>query len=253
MLMLKCFANIDIKMSNNVTNIGKAKDIKQVGGKAISLAKLLNAGFNVPDGFVIKTGVKLTPAVESEILESFNNLGARYVAVRSSATAEDGKKSSFAGQFDTFLNTTRQDLIANVKKCLDSANSARVEAYSKDMHIAPGKVAVIVQKMVEPDFSGVAFSANPVTNDRNQIIIETTGGLGDKLVSGEITPDTYIVSDGRITSSNLKQLLSNNDIHELCNIIRKVETLFGFPVDVEWAFAGSEFYILQSRPITTLG
>lgn len=237
---------------SEIINLKSANDLNLVGGKAKSLSRLISGGFNVAPGFVITTAAKMSPKLEGAVLAKFDEMKFDKVAVRSSAVAEDGKKSSFAGQFDTFLNTSRKGLISNIKKCLDSANSPRVEAYSEDMHISPGKVAVIIQKMVEPDFSGVAFSANPITSDRSQIIIEATEGLGDKLVSGEITPDTYVVSDGQITSSSLKQLLSDDDILELCQIIRKVETLFGFPVDVEWVLAAGKFYTLQSRPITTL-
>ncbi len=235
-----------------IINLETADDIKLFGGKAASLAKLMRGGFNVPSGFVIGTNAKMSPALESEIMKWVEALGLERVAVRSSAVAEDGQKSSWAGQFESFLNINKNELIVKIKECISSANSARALAYSKDMDTLPGKVAVIVQKMVRPDFAGVAFSANPINNSKDEIVIEATKGLGDKLVSGDITPDTYVVKLTNITRSSPDPLLTDKQIGDLSGLVRDIEAFFGFPVDVEWAYAGGKFYVLQSRPITTI-
>jgi pyruvate,water dikinase len=230
-----------------------AGDATVVGGKASSLARLIKAGFNVPEGFVVPASVKEM----DEALEYFDKLGASEAAVRSSAVAEDGAKDAWAGQMETFLNVGRADLTDKISLCMDSAGSARAKAYARQKNVSAGKVAVIVQKMVPADVSGVTFSVNPVTNDRSQMVIESVAGLGEKLVSGSATPDTYITSRiGDMIENHLvgkKPNLSEIQIRELAEKISQIEKLFNFPVDVEWAFAGSELFILQSRPITTLG
>lgn len=239
-------------MNSEIIKLKSAKDLNLVGGKAKSLATLMVGGFNVADGFVITTAAMLSPDLEVKILENFDQLNSLLVAVRSSAVGEDGKHSSFAGQFDTFLNVSRQELLDKVKLCLESANSTRAAAYSSDMDTEAGRLAVIVQAMVKPSYSGVAFSANPITGSRNEVIIEATRGLGDKLVSGQITPDTYVIKKDEISFSKPHSLLSSTQILELRDIIKNVENLFGFPVDVEWVLADGKYYTLQSRPITTL-
>ena len=143
--------------------------------------------------------------IQNEIERTFKELGAQYVAVRSSATAEDGAENAWAGQLDSFLNTTSGTLLENVKKCWASLftpraifyrietqtrTSARGQEGLGESHVS---VAVVVQKMVESESSGIAFSVHPVTEDRNQLIIEAGWGLGEAIVSGSITPDSYVV------------------------------------------------------------
>ena len=133
--------------------------------------------------------------IKNEIESTFKELGAEFVAVRSSATAEDGAENAWAGQLDSFLNTTEATLIENVKRCWASlftprAIFYRIEKGLKDSHVS---VAVVVQKMVESESSGIAFSVHPVTEDPNQLIIEAGWGLGEAIVSGSITPDSYVV------------------------------------------------------------
>ena len=230
-----------------------AGDVKLAGGKGASLSRLIGAGFNVPAGFVITSNV----AGGEAILGAFDKLGAEKVAVRSSAMAEDGSKDAWAGQLDTFLNVTRDKLLEKVSACFDSAESERAKAYASQKKISSGDVAVIVQAMVPSEISGVAFSAHPVTNNRGQVVIEAVKGLGESLVSGKVTPDTYIVnkSSGAILEKHLNatQILDEKQIDTLTESVRKIEDIFGFPVDVEWAFAEGKLFILQSRPITTLG
>lgn len=133
--------------------------------------------------------------ISDEIRESFKSLNSRYVAVRSSATAEDSTNAAWAGQLESYLNTTEEDLLENVKKCWASLFAPRAIFYrfQKNLHNSQLSIAVVIQKMIESEKSGIAFSVHPITQDRNQLIIEAGFGLGEAIVSGQITPDSYVV------------------------------------------------------------
>lgn len=220
--------------------------------------------------------------ITDEINKFFKNLNSKYVAVRSSATAEDSSSAAWAGQLESYLNTTEENLLENVKKCWASLFTPRAIfcRLEKDLHKQKISVAVVVQKMVESEKSGIAFSVHPVTQDRNQLIIEAGLGLGEAIVSGQITPDSYVVEKQprRIIDKNVqtqargfyraknggnewrdipkkqgeKQVLSDKEILELSETILRIESHYNFPCDIEWAFEARQFYIVQSRPITTL-
>ena len=234
---------------------------------------------------------KITQDIKEEITKEFKKLKSQFVAVRSSATAEDSSSAAWAGQLDTFLNTTEKTLLANVQKCWASLFTPRAIFYrfEKGLHNSKISVAVVIQKMIESEVSGIAFSVHPVTQDRNQIIIEAGYGLGEAIVSGQITPDSYVIEKNprRIIDKNIspqergiyrkskeggpsadsgqanewrtipqdkgeKQKLTDGQILELSELILKIENHYGFPVDIEWAYENDKFYIMQSRPITTL-
>jgi len=220
--------------------------------------------------------------IASAITESFRGLGAQYVAVRSSATAEDGATAAWAGQLDSFLNTTEDALLKNVQRCWASLFTPRAifYRYEKELHGQEISVAVVVQKMVDSEAAGIAFSVHPVTEDYDQMIIEAGLGLAEAVVSGQVTPDSYVVrkSDRTIVDTNVAeqlrglyrktggqnewraidaatastQVLSEEHILRLADIVCGIEKHYGFPVDVEWAMENGEIYIVQSRPITTL-
>jgi len=221
--------------------------------------------------------------IAEEVRESFKALGTEFVAVRSSATAEDSSTAAWAGQLDSFLNVTEKDVVEHVQKCWASLFTPRAIFYrfEQGLHRQKISVAVVVQKMVNSKVSGIAFSVHPVTEDRNQLIIEAGFGLGESIVQGAITPDSYVVEkepraildvnvnvqskglfrgkDGNNEwrtlpeSEGSKQVLEGKEIIELSDLVIKIEEHYGFPVDVEWAREkGSGFYIVQSRPITTL-
>jgi len=220
--------------------------------------------------------------IETEIEKSFKELDTQYVAVRSSATAEDGAEHAWAGQLDSFLNTTEKDLLEKVKRCWASLFTPRAIFYrfEKGLHTTKISVAVVVQKMVVSEVSGIAFSVHPVTEDRNQLIIEAGFGLGEAIVSGAVTPDSYVVEKEprNILDINVStqeramyriegggsewkdipepqassQVLSGEQILELSEIVLSIEAHYGFPCDIEWAYEAGKFYIVQSRPITTL-
>ncbi|OHB21996.1 MAG: hypothetical protein A2939_00690 [Parcubacteria group bacterium RIFCSPLOWO2_01_FULL_48_18] len=227
-------------------------------------------------------GAETPKDIADEIKKFFKKLGAEYVAVRSSATAEDSASAAWAGQLESYLNTTEENLLENVKKCWASLFTPRAIFYrfEKGLHGQHISVAVVVQKMVESEASGIAFSVHPVTEDYNQLIIEAGFGLGEAIVSGAITPDSYVVEKQplRIADINVnaqikalyrniqggntwqalsetegsKQVLAKGQILNLSELILKIENRYGFPVDVEWALEKGNFYIVQSRPITTL-
>ncbi|MFH0987885.1 MAG: PEP/pyruvate-binding domain-containing protein, partial [Parcubacteria group bacterium] len=138
---------------------------------------------------------KMPIEIIDEIKNAFVELDARFVAVRSSATSEDSASAAWAGQLDSFLNTTEKELLSNVKKCWASLFTPRAIFYRIENNLQNKKisVAVVVQKMLVSDVSGVAFSTHPVTHDASQVYIEAGLGLGEAVVSGKITPDSYLV------------------------------------------------------------
>lgn len=220
--------------------------------------------------------------IESEIKKYFKELNAEFVAVRSSATAEDGQDHSWAGQLESYLNVTEADVVEKVKHCWTSLFTPRAIFYrfEKGLHSTKISVAVVIQKMIDSEVSGIAFSVHPVTEDANQLIIEAGYGLGEAIVSGQVTPDSYVVqkeprkiidinvftqsealyrnlSGGNKWKNILEpkassQVLTEKQILEFAEIILSIESHYGFPCDIEWAFEKGKFYIVQSRPITTL-
>jgi phosphoenolpyruvate synthase/pyruvate phosphate dikinase len=225
---------------------------------------------------------KMPEDIGKEIQKNFKKLNAKLVAVRSSATAEDGAQAAWAGQLESYLNTTQKTLLENVQKCWASLFTPRAIFYrfEKKLHKQKISVAVVIQKMIQSEISGIAFSVHPVTEDYNQLIVEAGLGLGEAIVSGSITPDAYVVSKSsreimdiniseqarglfrRESGGNVwqdiskkegaNQKLTQKQILELSDLIVKIENHYGFPVDIEWAFENEKFYIVQSRPITTL-
>lgn len=219
--------------------------------------------------------------IADEIIKKFKELDSEFVAVRSSATAEDGAEHAWAGQLESFLNTTEESLLNNVRKCWGSLFTPRAIFYrfEKGLHGMEISVAVVVQKMVQSEVSGIAFSVHPITEDPNQLIIEAGYGLGEAVVSGSITPDSYVVEKEprQIIDKNISeqkraifrsenhndwvmidrekrniQKLPDEKILKLSELVIKIEKHYGFPCDIEWAYENKKFYIVQSRPITTI-
>ena len=219
--------------------------------------------------------------IAKEILAEFNKLETKYVAVRSSATAEDSLVASWAGELESYLNATKADLLENVKKCWASLFTPRAifYRYEKKLHKQKVSVAVVIQKMIQSEISGVVFTAHPVTKDKDQMVIEAGYGLGEAIVGGKITPDTYVIDKKKKTildknisrqkmmivrnnsgtkeitvpkSKQNKQKLADKQIIKLAQICEKIEAHYKAPQDIEWAFEKGKFYIVQSRSITTL-
>lgn len=238
------------------------KDVGEVGGKGASLGEMLRKGLPIPVGFVITTKAynkALTSALKKEIFKALEHLKTKKVAVRSSAIAEDSKTSSWAGQLESYLNITKYNLIENIKKCWNSIKSERALVYANQRKLSEEQltVAVIVQKMVDSEVSGVIFTANPITNNLSEIMIESGFGLGELVVGGMITPDNFIVDKKTLKIKNKtiqgKSSLSDGQLKQLAKLSLQIEKLFKSPQDIEWAIDGMEkIWILQSRPVTTL-
>jgi pyruvate, water dikinase len=225
---------------------------------------------------------KFPKDIGDEVKKDFKKLGAKYVAVRSSATAEDSSVASWAGELESYLNVTEKNLLESVKKCWSSLFTPRAIFYRFEKNLQDQKVsvAVVVQKMVQSDVSGICFTVHPVTEDKNQIIIEAGWGLGESIVSGSITPDSYVIdkqdwlimdiniSDQKrqllrngekgikwkpvLKSNQEKQKLSGPQIIKLAKICTNIEKHYKKPQDIEWGIEKDKIYITQSRPITTL-
>ncbi len=225
--------------------------------------------------------------LQDAIKQAYVTMGKGLVAVRSSATAEDLPEASFAGQQSTFLNVNGEEaVIRAVQKCWASLFSARAIFYRVENrfdHLKVG-IAVPVQRMVESDASGVMFTAEPINNDRNRIVIEAIEGLGEAVVSGDVTPDHYVLNkepllilnkeikkqEWKLVKNNngdeenvnirvplssreqSRQKITDADILLLAEIGKRLEDHYNYPQDVEWARENGRIYIVQTRPITTL-
>lgn len=246
------------------------------GGKANSLLKLVENNFNVPRFYIITSKayqeflkfnhiesfddlVKLKKEIEDanfpntledEIFDYWEKYNFDKTAVRSSASNEDGQEKSFAGQYKTFLNVDKKELLIKIKKCWISLFEDNVVAYSND--IINQVMNVIVQEMVEADYSGVAFSSDPTGSSNNYSVIEVCPGLGEKLVSGNVTPTTMFVRRQTHHSDSItgQNYLTEEDISHLEQIILKIEEVYSMPMDIEWCTKKNLIYILQARAIT---
>ena len=229
----------------------------------------------------------IPPELVSQIKQAYKELGYGLVAVRSSATAEDLPEASFAGQQSTYLNVQGEDEVVNaVQKCWASLFEPRAIYYRIQhgfKHFKLG-IAVPVQRMIASQTSGVMFTVEPVTSDTEKIVIEAIFGLGEGLVSGEVTPDLYIVDKKELsiiskmvsrqkhqlamnadsdekdnntwqpiaTSVQGKQKLSDDDILRVAELGKQLEEHYQFPQDIEWAKNSDAIYIVQTRPVTAI-
>jgi phosphohistidine swiveling domain-containing protein len=224
----------------------------------------------------------MPPEVAIAIREAYSAFQEPPVAVRSSATAEDLPGASFAGQMDTYLNIRGADaLLAAVRRCWSSLWSARAIAYRANQGIAPAAVAlaVVVQELLAADAAGVLFTANPVNGRRDQMVIDGCWGLGEALVSGQVTPDHWVVNAriGAVLQAHVarkeamtvrqetgtvvlpvpvalreKPVLDEAQVAVLTDLGRQVAAHYGAPQDIEWTLAQGRLYLVQARPITSL-
>lgn len=228
-----------------------------VGGKAYGLARLVAMGLAVPPAFVIRDAE--AGNYPDDLDERHRALGEEPVAVRSSAQGEDGAEASFAGQYETVLNVSgAAELRQAIDHCVASASTERARNYQADVLGAEGaRMNIVIQRMVDAAVAGVVFTADPVSARRDLLVIDAVEGLGEALVSGEATPDSYGVAlDGTVVRRDLvgdSALLSDAQIGEIAEQARAAAAREGHPLDLEWAIdrAGTLFW-LQARPITTL-
>jgi pyruvate, water dikinase len=254
------------------------------GGKGASLAAMTAEGLPVPPGFVIAS-TAFEAAVDTDALRKLMRatdvdaaramvataepprgpIGRHYaeltglVAVRSSACAEDSEAASYAGQQETYLNTDGlAEVLANVVRCWLSFFTERAVFYRREKgSLDDVAMAVVVQEMVDSDRSGVLFTVDPVHGRRDRMVVEAARGLGEAVVSGEVTPDNYTLGrDGVVKKSRVvgaERVLSDADCAALAGLGRRLADLHGGPQDIEWAFdADGRLFLLQSRPVTTI-
>jgi rifampicin phosphotransferase len=286
-------------------------DLASAGGKGANLGELIRAGLPVPDGFVVTTGAyaemvrtsgppidehstdddggpirarfeaaEIPGAIAAAVAKAYAELGGGPVAVRSSATAEDLPGAAFAGQQDTYLNVLGEPaVLAAVRSCWASLWTDRAIAYRRGRGIESREVriAVVVQRMVQAETAGVMFTADPVSGDRERIVVDASSGLGEAVVSGLVTPDHYVLSPrgklhawspGRreavitgaagggtrlVNEAQVQpQRLPSEVLAELARLGTLVARHFGRPQDIEWAYADRRVYLVQARPMTAL-
>jgi rifampicin phosphotransferase len=293
-----------------IYNMHDPLEIDQVGGKAAALIRLTGVGLPVPAFFVVSTGafarsvsaelcrelerepnsaaamnaMRVTPGVTSEIAAALGALpGVGLLAVRSSAIDEDGDDSSFAGQLDSFLFVPPEKVIERIADVWRSGFSERVTAYRRERGIAsPARIpAVLVQRMVDAEVSGVAFSADPVSGSRSTLVISSVFGLGTGLVGGEADADTFRLThdrrplEQRIARKSLRHMpdpstpegvrtqtvpdseadrpsLTDDELQKVAGLVIAVHRAAQRPQDIEWAMRAGELFLLQSRPITSM-
>ena len=267
------------------------QDEMYVGGKAASLSRLASA-YPVPAGFTVAalpTSAVLDPVLSAAIVEAYVRLAGESndpdlaVAVRSSAVDEDGVVSSFAGQHATYLNVRGGAAVVDaVQACLRSGQSSVAASYreARGIEAEDVRMAVLVQRLVDADTAAIALSANPVTGDRGEVMINSNWGLGESIVGGLVTPDIFVLHKDSLaismrevgakeqytvrTETGTEEVdqtperqaafsLAVTEAEEIARMAIALERDTGSPVDIECAFSGGTLFLLQCRPITTLG
>jgi rifampicin phosphotransferase len=242
-----------------------------LGSKAANLARLTGAGFPVPAGVVVTAAAAADwDQAVARLRRVAAELGGpdQRFAVRSTATAEDLAGASYAGQYETVLDVRLDELPDAVRRVFDSAASARVSAYRQGHPQAavvdPSRsgMAVLLQVMVVAEAAGVAFTANPLTGDRDEVVITAVRGLGERLVSGQASGEEWIVRDEQARRTRAtEQAITADQAGQIAALARRVQAHFGSPQDLEWAIATEPIgsgrvegglWLLQARPMTAL-
>lgn len=289
--------------------------IWEAGGKAKSLIETVNAGFRVPDGMVLCTSFfepwleqlkkteewvavlenmtkencdtlkkiteryRFNDSQKSDFAAKLSSIDASVFAVRSSSPEEDLSNTSFAGMYETRLGVAREDLERHIAAVFSSMLDFRVMEYKKNIgrQISESKIAIIVQKQLASEVSGIGFSINPQNNCYDEVVVNASFGLGEYIVSGVVSPDQYIVDtvtgmiierkindkknalllskDGKLERITCKdstaQALPDSSVMEVASLIKNCEKYYGVPIDTEWAYENRKLYLLQARPVTT--
>jgi pyruvate,water dikinase len=277
--------------------------VARAGGKGASLARMSALGLPVPEGFVVPADA-LAAVVDADALRSAlpdhakaqaivaaapvpDEVGEAYaalgddppVAVRSSACAEDSETASYAGQQETYLHVRGAELVVDrIRDCWGSFFTERALFYrSRKGTLEDLGMAVVVQRMVEADVAGVLFTVDPTRGRRDRMLVEAVFGLGEAVVSGQVTPDHYVLArDGRLKKHRLStqpyavtrdpaggireeplpeergaaRTLDEEQLRRLADVGRDLEERLGGPQDIEWAIEGGELFVLQARPVT---
>jgi phosphohistidine swiveling domain-containing protein len=235
-------------------------DAPYVGGKALQCASLKQAGFPVPDGIVLTTDA-MDQSLDIPALQHWlaSLPSSAFLAVRSSGVEEDSAGHSFAGIHETTLNVTPPQVPDAVRSCWDSVRSEQARAYRRAQKLSTEdpRTAVLIQRMIQPVAAGVAFTVNPITGAQDEMVINSAPGLGEALVSGQVNPDEFRIhkTGGQILSTvtpNGAASLTMAQLQELAAMLVHIERYYGNAQDVEWCHDGRQFWIVQSRPVTTV-
>jgi phosphoenolpyruvate synthase/pyruvate phosphate dikinase len=287
--------------TTNISNIlwlgdSACDDPALVGGKSAHLSRLA-ADYHVPSGFCLTAAAfdphysadaPLPTVLATALAAAYEALARRAgfpdvpIAVRSSAIDEDGDLASFAGQYETELHLVGVDAVLGaIVRCWASGRNERALAYRKQQGLGTEgvRLAVLVQQLVMADTSAVVFSANPISGNRDEVVVTASWGLGESVVSGTVTPDTWVVRKADLTvkeerigakermtvavTGGTREVtvprllrerasLSRAQVAELAKLAMELEEKMGRPVDIETAYAREELFLLQCRPITTL-
>ena len=229
----------------------RQQDSPNVGPKAANLGELISIGIPVPNGFVFHSP---SPWGYYDVARYYEQLGGGKVAVRSSAVAEDMKGASFAGHYTTYLNVEgTDDLLEAVKNCFASIDNEVAVDYRKAHGITNRNMAVLIQKMIPAEYAGVMFTKNPVTNNEDEVMVESVRGLGEKLVSGHANPENYLMN--KATCASIKSpddgMLHNAHLSMLIDYGTTIEEHYGESQDIEWTILNGKVWIMQTRPVTT--
>ena len=256
-----------IETDGMIRVLGSGVERTFAGGKGAALDLLIRHDLPVPEGFVIAAEALSTArdhhhpptSLLDAVMEKIAEMDLRSVAIRSSAVDEDGSTLSFAGQYTSVLSVAGDDrdavteAISRVWKSLFSDHATAYRETRGEGDAPPTGIAVVVQKMVDADSAGVLFSVDPVSGDRSSMVINVVRGLGEKLVSGEVTPEEIrIARNGAVTGATEESLLQPETLEKLRDLALQIEEIAGGPQDIEFAISGGRVSILQARPITTL-
>ena len=226
------------------------------GGKAESLDRMIKAGLPVPEGYAIASeafekGI-LKEAAEKELSSLVSGLSKKYTyAVRSSAVGEDGNEASFAGAYETVLDVPVDDIPKAVKKAAASASGERAAVYAAEQKTEYGQIAIVIQRFVQPEYAGVLFTSDPITASAEYMTGNYVSGVGEALVSGEDSGRSFRINSVRYAFEGDAALKPFGK--KLFSYARKLTCINKCPQDIEWAISDGSLYILQSRPITTIG
>lgn len=277
-----------------IAKFDQINKLSTIGNKAKFLIEMKRGNFNIPDGFVIDNetfvellknnnifekvekllsklnkdnihkisvnlislmnGIHFDEDVQKQILANVK-LNKMY-AVRSSGSKEDLDEYSFAGQYKTFLNVSVDNLFEKIKECYKSVYSEAILNYLLDNNISAKGLgmSVVIQEMVQSDFSGICFTINPISGNDKEMVIEVGEGLGENIVSGKVSPEQYYFNwyDNAYNYDKTNKILNKQLLDEMTRTFLKIQLFFGYPCDIEFAIYKNKLYILQSRKITKI-
>lgn len=249
-----------LREDRSLISLDQALKADKVGQKAATLSELKRSGYPVPDGWVLLPGDDPQP-----LIQAMQPSREQPLIVRSSAIGEDSESASAAGQYESIADVTHRELLLPaIMRCLASYEQESAVQYRRDRAIPDASMIVLVQNQIRGVFSGVAFSRDPISRQGDAVLIEALPGNADQVVSGQVTPESYIVNvrevgeDWALPEESLLEVsgrgtVPNRLIQQVAYLARHLEEYFhGVPQDIEWSYDGEKLWLLQARSITTL-